>query len=434
MIAFIGEVIGCLIVAAGIGGITGWLLRHVSVRSLNRHNYELTTMLQAKEQALHSAQLEIKAKASSMQIYESKLAASEALIRSTQDELAARTERLATIQHELTGATQRISTLEAERSASLQRFNDSDAIISAFEQEARQANAARTAAQQALSQKEEDLFELQQRAAEMEEALAETDRLKALVAELEPAQGRVHWLEVQLSEKDVQYRAALHENDEHKAALALRTNEAESLQRQCQQYEESLQGWESKYSLAIKQQKVDAERLETQRARMQEIQHTVADREQLLKDKDAQVAALQQQLDELCSLQQAMGKQEEEISRLRKRLVEVRAALRVRKEDAGVASRSTGKEHRQLSLEIEQIKTPKAPQKDDLKKIHGIGPVIERALNKMGTHTYVQIARWKPADIARIAHKLATLPDKIKRDNWIAGAKKQHKEKYGVRL
>ena len=73
-------------------------------------------------------------------------------------------------------------------------------------------------------------------------------------------------------------------------------------------------------------------------------------------------------------------------------------------------------------------------RKDDLKKIHGIGPAIERAFNKMGTFTYIQIARWTPSDIARVARKLETVPDRIKRDNWIAGAKKQHREKYGEKM
>ena len=52
----------------------------------------------------------------------------------------------------------------------------------------------------------------------------------------------------------------------------------------------------------------------------------------------------------------------------------------------------------------------------------------------MGTYTYVQIAKWKPSDIAQVAQKLDTLPDRIKPDNWVARAKKQHREKYGERL
>ena len=77
---------------------------------------------------------------------------------------------------------------------------------------------------------------------------------------------------------------------------------------------------------------------------------------------------------------------------------------------------------------------PKRVHPDDRKKIQGISPAIERALNKMGTFTYVQIARWKPSDLARIAKKLDNLPGRAKPDHWIADAKKQHREKYGEKL
>jgi predicted flap endonuclease-1-like 5' DNA nuclease len=128
-----------------------------------------------------------------------------------------------------------------------------------------------------------------------------------------------------------------------------------------------------------------------------------------------------------------MGDQEEEITRLRKRLGEVRAALRERGDGSPVLARPNGPAN-QLSLQMPAPRTATGARKDDLKKIQGISPAIERVLNKMGTFTYVQIARWKPGDIARVAKKLDTLPGRIKPDNWIAGAKKQHREKYGEKL
>jgi predicted flap endonuclease-1-like 5' DNA nuclease len=73
-------------------------------------------------------------------------------------------------------------------------------------------------------------------------------------------------------------------------------------------------------------------------------------------------------------------------------------------------------------------------QEDDLKKIHGIGPVFAQTLKKLGTHTFIQIARWKPDEIEKIAKKLDADPERIKRDNWIADAKKQHYRKYRERL
>jgi predicted flap endonuclease-1-like 5' DNA nuclease len=48
--------------------------------------------------------------------------------------------------------------------------------------------------------------------------------------------------------------------------------------------------------------------------------------------------------------------------------------------------------------------------------------------------TYPTIARWKLEDIAKVAKKLYTAPDRIKRENWVAGAKRQHREEYGERL
>lgn len=99
-----------------------------------------------------------------------------------------------------------------------------------------------------------------------------------------------------------------------------------------------------------------------------------------------------------------------------------------------MAPRQTRQNGSQLSLQMEQAKAAKDGQKDDLRKIHGIGPVFARTLNKMGLHTFVQIARWKPEDIAKVAKKLYTAPDRIKRDKWIDEAKKEHYRKYGERL
>jgi len=129
-----------------------------------------------------------------------------------------------------------------------------------------------------------------------------------------------------------------------------------------------------------------------------------------------------------------VGEKEEQISRLRKRLGEVRAALRVKTDGGAVVPRQTRQNGNQLSLHMEQAKARKNGQKDDLKKIRGIGPVFARTLNRMGMHTFVQIARWKPEDIARVAKKLYTAPDRIKRDKWIDEAKKEHYRKYGERL
>ena len=92
----------------------------------------------------------------------------------------------------------------------------------------------------------------------------------------------------------------------------------------------------------------------------------------------------------------------------------------------------------QLSLAMEQAKAekerPKDRPKDDLSKIHGVGPALAKTLNKMGLYSFDQIARWTPEDIDKVAKKLYTAPERIKRDQWIAEAKKLHEQKYGPQL
>jgi predicted flap endonuclease-1-like 5' DNA nuclease len=441
MTILIGQMLGCLLVAAGIGGITGWFLRRLSVSKLIQHIADVTTSLQIKEQALELAHLEFEATASTVQTYDSKLTASEAIARSAEQALASSIERLRAVQEKLSSATQRVAALESEQQASLQRYHDSDATMAAYAQEARQANAGRTAAQQEIIVKEQELLDLQNRLTEAEGSLAQLERLRAQVVEMEPAQGRVHWLEVQLTGKDAEHRAALHQLDSQLAERDRRIGELERLRPQLKEREASLTQWETKYAHTLTQHEAQIAKLQKQLAAQDQLRAQHLLDEQLLHERDKRIEVLQHQIQELEAQQQdlagqvkVVGEKEEQISRLRKRLVEVRAALRVKTDGGAVVPRQTRQNGNQLSLQMEQAKAAKNGQKDDLKKIHGIGPVFARTLNKMGMYTFVQIARWKPKDIARVAKKLYTVPDRIKRDKWIDEAKKLHAQKYGERL
>ena len=59
---------------------------------------------------------------------------------------------------------------------------------------------------------------------------------------------------------------------------------------------------------------------------------------------------------------------------------------------------------------------------DDLKKILGIGPVLEEKLNEMGIFHYSQIAEFSDADVVNINTHL-NFPGRIERDEWIPQAK-----------
>jgi predicted flap endonuclease-1-like 5' DNA nuclease len=69
---------------------------------------------------------------------------------------------------------------------------------------------------------------------------------------------------------------------------------------------------------------------------------------------------------------------------------------------------------------------------DDLKLIPGVGPALERLLHRNGIHTYRQIANWTREDVEAMTAKRPALNARIRRDDWIAGARREHRKKYGT--
>lgn len=59
---------------------------------------------------------------------------------------------------------------------------------------------------------------------------------------------------------------------------------------------------------------------------------------------------------------------------------------------------------------------------DDLKRIRGIGVLIEKKLNSMGITSYSQIANWSGADIDRVSQVL-DFKGRIERENWVEQAR-----------
>ncbi|WP_319486702.1 50S ribosomal protein L21 [uncultured Cohaesibacter sp.] len=59
--------------------------------------------------------------------------------------------------------------------------------------------------------------------------------------------------------------------------------------------------------------------------------------------------------------------------------------------------------------------------KDDLKKLKGLGKVMEGKLNEMGITTYAQIAAFTAEDIEKVEEALAA-KGRFERDNWIEQA------------
>src|SRR5713226_3544639 len=117
MTILISQIVGCLLVAAAIGGAVGWLLRNLSAASLKQEYLELNSALRSKEQALQTALYDLKVKASAMQVLERNIKSGEALVCYTQQDLSAPNEPLPVLQAEFAVRTQRLTVLEAEEAS-----------------------------------------------------------------------------------------------------------------------------------------------------------------------------------------------------------------------------------------------------------------------------------------------------------------------------
>ena len=62
-------------------------------------------------------------------------------------------------------------------------------------------------------------------------------------------------------------------------------------------------------------------------------------------------------------------------------------------------------------------------RKDDLKTISGVGPKLERLLNRNGVFYFWQIADWSASDVLTMDHRLEAFKGRIERDDWVRQAR-----------
>ncbi len=68
---------------------------------------------------------------------------------------------------------------------------------------------------------------------------------------------------------------------------------------------------------------------------------------------------------------------------------------------------------------------------DDLKKIHGVGPKLDKLLKGMDITSFRQVANFTPDDIQYVTAALDAFPGRIERDDWMSSAAEEHVKKYG---
>ncbi len=306
-----------------------------------------------------------------------------------------------------------------------------------------------------LRERDSELAMLRMQFGEMVPKSQSDDRereLKGLIEELEARLGNLKatgeqeeaWARQVLGERDgtiqhlheelARMQRSVGEVASLKSALGEREDTLDSLRDELRSLEASVRDREQ---LAQTVQARDRELLR--------VQDRLLDSEQVVMSLRAQVEGLQETVHDLAGvrheaerIQQALGERDQDLAQLRAQMEQMvpvteaerlRAKLKAIKQQHAAPARTNGPEVPKWGAH------PADRQKlDDLTRISGVGPALERLLHKQGVFYFKQIASWTKDDVKVIDSKLDTFKGRILRDNWVKGAKTEHFRKYGERL
>jgi len=473
----IEQILLCLLLAFILGLIIGWLWKRMKAsREISRLNGEIETVNRDKTdiESRHEA---------TRQEFESHRLSSQKTI----DDLSDQTKQIQPLQNEVTESKSQIASLtsklglmesdrknleqkyKAETDSLSQKFTaEKDTAVAAVKQEAEKSKKELTALEQQHQQQTASLK------AQVSKADSELSRLN------KEKQGELEQLKMQLEEQSktvTDQKAAL---TQALGNVSKATQDLEELKKQNQKDTASLKGQvnaaksERKnrelQDREIREKDTAIERLQSQLRAQAALDKEVADAKLNLnkvtseaKQKDQELVAsknkvsiLEQNLKSSQSSKENSSELQKELDSLKKQLTESQSALdscrqsgqsqqrkitelqsnldKVQKDRNAISESGrspTSSENKPNPGNVSTAPAKRTPlftapaEKDDLKLIYGIGPVMERILNELGITSFKQISEFSNNDIERVAKAIDTFPDRIERDDWVGGAKMQ---------
>lgn len=183
----------------------------------------------------------------------------------------------------------------------------------------------------------------------------------------------------------------------------------------------------------------------TQRDKLQTDLESRGNEEDILREKDDKIFQLSRELenwqDRLPPLIERYRSRDEDALKLEAELAEARERIRQFEEEQDQEHAETRIEPvhdpdsltdgRDASndpidnprLEPSEFVREPGDTKDNLKKIKGVGPAIEKTLNELGIFRFEQIAEMSEYDIDRVAQRLKGFHSRIYREDWIGQAR-----------
>ena len=199
--------------------------------------------------------------------------------------------------------------------------------------------------------------------------------------------------------------------DEQNEKLDAQHAENNSLIRAMDDYKNQVELWREKHFKASQQKSFDL----------------ISENEKLQRHKTELESSLKESRKETREMQSRLLEIENEIGTLRyrnrqlefqtKELEESNAKLKVE-----IGDLSERKEKKSIS-DHPFIRPVEPDEKNDLTKIKGVGPFIEKRLNMIGIYTFQQLAELSPEMIDRVGAAIEFFPHRIIRDNWVGQAR-----------
>lgn len=133
--------------------------------------------------------------------------------------------------------------------------------------------------------------------------------------------------------------------------------------------------------------------------------------------------AVQERDDARASLRQAETRGErlraelEVLHGIHERMLDDIERLKARLREAELEVRSSGESRPPAWLMVQPFGA-----RDDLQRLDGVDPSLERTLNRLGIYHFHQIARFEPSDVEWLVEHVQGVPEQTIRDSWIVDA------------
>ena len=129
--ALIVQMVGCLLVAATIGLMMGWLLRSFATSEKRQQLSEIAGRLRGREHELDTLNHELKVRTSAVQMLEGKMITSEAALKDLTADLTAKVDQITALQTQLTEQGINLHAAQRERDTLRQEVEDAEATLKA---------------------------------------------------------------------------------------------------------------------------------------------------------------------------------------------------------------------------------------------------------------------------------------------------------------